>query len=68
MVSRFSDQNKWMPLAQTSRKELIQNKLSREIVEKHFLKNIEWEEVKQDGIIFDWRKDLKTSLYCIELF
>ena len=68
VVSRFSDQNKWMPLAQTRRKELIQNKLSREIVEKHFLKNIEWEEVKQDGIIFDWRKDPKTSLYCIELF
>jgi hypothetical protein len=66
-VSRFSDNNKWLPLAQTSRKELIQNKLSREIVEKHYLKNVEWDDVKQDAIIFEWRKDPRTALFCVEM-
>ena len=51
-ISRFNDGNQWMPLAQTTRKELIQNKLSREIVEKHYLKNVEFNQVKQDSIIF----------------
>ena len=65
--SKYQDQNKWMPLAQTSRKELVQHKTTKEIVEKHFLKNIEWESVKQDSIIFDWRKDPKTAIFCVEL-
>jgi hypothetical protein len=30
--SRYQDQNKWMPLAQTSRKELVQHKITKEIV------------------------------------
>ena len=52
VVSRFSDHNKWIILAHTNRKELIQNKLSREIVEKHYLKNIESNTIQHDSLIF----------------
>jgi len=32
VASKYQDQNKWMPLAQTSRKELVQHKITKEIV------------------------------------
>lgn len=66
--SKFADQNQWLVVAQTTRKQLLQNKLSREIVEKHHLKNVEWSDVKQDALIYEWRKDPKTATYSVELF
>jgi hypothetical protein len=58
--SKFADRGQWVTLAQTAKKELLQNKGTRVIVEKHHLEDVDPNLLQQDKLIYDWRKASKT--------